>query len=598
MRARRRGREAAALRRGVTGLAQAEVLDGLRRRRQLVVRALTPIVLLGLLVGIELVAGDDDLTGTGDYRVAVAGDLEGAPGALAALRDHPRLEVVEREDARVAADDGADLGLVFPPDFDRRLAAGDVSSLVPVLGFDLPGRTAFALVAAELEGVWRSSLPSGASDARLFDVEVVETEAEREAESLVGQVVSAIVVLQAATVIGGAAARFTTRRAVGVLQSQLLLPVPRGALALAKGTAESLLGLVAVAPVVAAFALVALVVLVAEGAVLGGVATMVAVVLGTLSMLFPASVYGVLIGCAARSPQGASVASALGVVILAGVVSFVSIGPEPVGSLVAIVPIAGLAHGIRLVASGESAALVLAVGAVSTVALGAGLTVVTGRYLGTERLGQRTSSSGPEHRVDTRPAVRFWAGARLVGGLTFRELRRYAGAWRLPLLTAVLFALLFAGAAVVQDVVDDREAGRSFSVAVGGEPSAVGALVDDLSTSRLHPEPVADVAASVSTFESRGGARPAGGTSSRRAREPSRSRWNSLSGRTTTSRPKPRPSSARTSNASRSRPCRTSARSTSPSPWSKFRWRRSPRWSWPGSPRPWRAWSASSPSGS
>jgi hypothetical protein len=81
---------------------------------------------------------------------------------------------------------------------------------------------------------------------------------------------------------------------------------------------------------------------------------------------------------------------------------------------------------------------------------------------------------------------------RLVATLTFRDLRRNVGAWRFPLLSSVLFAVLFVSGAVVTAGAQARTDDVQYSVAVDGDIAGASDLLVYLSESHLLPEPEAD----------------------------------------------------------------------------------------------------------
>ena len=89
--------------------SRPEVAEGLRNRRQLVVRAITPLVLLLTLSAVFAPDTADGPGGRGTYRVAVQGDMAGASATLAAARppaldgtDAPPLTFTEADGAALA----------------------------------------------------------------------------------------------------------------------------------------------------------------------------------------------------------------------------------------------------------------------------------------------------------------------------------------------------------------------------------------------------------------------------------------------------------------------------------------------------------------
>lgn len=86
----------------------------------------------------------------------------------------------------------------------------------------------------------------------------------------------------------------------------------------------------------------------------------------------------------------------------------------------------------------------------------------------------------------------------LVAALTFRDLRRNVGAWRLPALSSILFALLFVGSAATSQAVTERARAISYSVAVDGDIAGATELLQNLDGSpHLAPKPVPEAATAV-----------------------------------------------------------------------------------------------------
>lgn len=76
-------------------------------------------------------------------------------------------------------------------------------------------------------------------------------------------------------------------------------------------------------------------------------------------------------------------------------------------------------------------------------------------------------------------------GARLVAGVTFRELLRRPGGWVATLLTGVLFALLVAAVGLAGERTQDRAEGRTFRVVIGGDVEGARQVLAELASPRL-----------------------------------------------------------------------------------------------------------------
>lgn len=105
-------------------------------------------------------------------------------------------------------------------------------------------------------------------------------------------------------------------------------------------------------------------------------------------------------------------------------------------------------------------------------------------------------------RADRRVS---WPDARLVAGITFRDLLRRPGGWVATLLTAGLFALLVGSVGLSNDRVQDRIETRSFRIAIGGDLDGAARVRELLKTSRFVLAPVADVSAEVTNSRASAG---------------------------------------------------------------------------------------------
>jgi hypothetical protein len=373
-------------------VARQDAVDTIRQRRQLIVRAITPLVLLAVLGGIALIgANEEDFAGE-TYRVAVQGDLAGASATLARLNSHAKLEIVEADDAVIAAANDAHIAVILPDALDASLTAGnDAELIIYETNTDKPSRAATAIVEGQLSEYWRGG--SGAtsrSDSLTLTVSDVESE-DGGAQAVTGQLVSALVLLQGAILIGGAAARFTTRRGAGVLTTQLLLPLPRHRLVLGKGLAEMAVGLVAATPILALTALITATVYAAEDNLGGAGGAILAILVAAAVVAFPITALGMWIGAGARSPEQASIISALAVVGVAAIANFVSLSDDTPIRAVAALPIAGAAKVLRDVFDAGTTPAEVAAAIGSSLAFGLLIARVGGRTLDTERLALRAT---------------------------------------------------------------------------------------------------------------------------------------------------------------------------------------------------------------
>lgn len=117
------------------------------------------------------------------------------------------------------------------------------------------------------------------------------------------------------------------------------------------------------------------------------------------------------------------------------------------------------------------------------------------------------AASAPDRPVEPRSANEPGpiAGARLVAGVTFRELLRRPGGWIATLLTGMLFALLVGAVGLAGERVQDRLEDRSFRVAIGGDLEGSKDLRARLATPRLRLSESSDVANEVTTSRASSG---------------------------------------------------------------------------------------------
>lgn len=375
---------------GAETVARAEARDGLRRHRQLVFRALTPLVLFGFLIALSAFSGGDRAEDS--YSLAITGDTDQATALIALLDAHPRVSVFETDDPARAAAEEADATLAFSGASDEAWSRGEPFEIVVYTTvLDANSRAAVSLVHSILTRDWRDRRLEATGASPTFDVSVVDVVTTPEgARSTLAQLVAALVVLQSVVLVGGAATRFTGRTVTGTLTAQLLLPLRRSELLLGKGLGELAVGLVASAPFLAIIALVATLVAGFDGGVLAGVLALATVALTAAVLSFVAISIGLLIGVASRSAEQSSLYSTFAIVFVAVIVNFVILD-EPRSNLAALIPVAGSAKVLRDVVAGTGSLQVAIVATATSVVLGLLFVALAGRRLDIERLALRAS---------------------------------------------------------------------------------------------------------------------------------------------------------------------------------------------------------------
>ncbi|MCC5951829.1 MAG: ABC transporter permease [Acidimicrobiia bacterium] len=379
-------------------LARLDLLDGLRSRRQLVIRALTPVGLLLVLGAVlALVGGGDERIREGDYTVAVEGDRNGAAEVLGSL-ERERLRFVPVDDATRAVFDGTDVGVVLPDDLDARLAQGERLEITVVENpVRRSSRAAGLLVTSavlDLHAAEVRSVPVASGERRAepaFTYEITTIELTFEGVSvLVAQLIPALLCLQAALLTNGAASRMAGRTQMGLVQSQLALPVRRSELAGAKATAELGVGLVVSLPVLGIVLLLSALRSLDDftGAEMAVAALAVLVALVAMGVLAAAT--GVVIGLVARTHGEVSLGTGVVLVVAAVTAGLVALGPFDLPSVAAVVPVVGLVSSLRHLLDGQ--------GSIGWVAVAIGVTLlaaffmvrVAGRSLDAERMVTRS----------------------------------------------------------------------------------------------------------------------------------------------------------------------------------------------------------------
>lgn len=368
-------------------LARLDLLDGVRNRRQLLIRAVTPLLLLVSLMAMTALAGGGDQLAKDTYLVTVSGDVAGARATLDALvaASGNRIEVAVAADPHLALVSGADLSLVLPDELDTEMAGSDPIDLTLVSAADdKDSRAAATLVRSALAEVVRPLPENLALDAR-----DVQEDLDRGAADLVAQAAAALVLLQGGILIGTSASRFTSKRATGTLAPHLLLPVPRRRLALSRGVCELTLGLLAGLPLLILVGLAAITVLLVAGEPAAVVATVILMPAAAVGVAAPLVGLGVALGARARSHQQSSALTAGGLVVVALMARYVALLPESAPTWVAAVPVAGPAKVLRDGVSGDLQVVALALAVLTTAAFTALVTTIAARSLDRDDLALR-----------------------------------------------------------------------------------------------------------------------------------------------------------------------------------------------------------------
>lgn len=379
--------------RQVGAAARLELLDGIRGRRQLVVRAITPILLFGVVLAVSIVTRGADPVRRDPYRVAVEGDVAGARATLDALRT-PRLVFEPTPDAALAAANGADIGVRLPDRLDEALAQHRPTS-IEVFQTTVTGssRAAVANLRAGLADLYKRQLDDQARAAAVAEVATIFTIDRTDVQlttqgtrELSAQIVPALLTLQAAMLVNATATRILGRRNRGLLMAQLLLPLRRRDLAVAKALAELGIGALAASPVV----LVVLAYVLATGSSRGGAGAaavgVIATAIAAAALALPMVAVGLLIGTAAKSQEQVTLGTALSLVATTMVAAITALGDVPRPRILAVMPIQGMVSALRDVLSGSGSPLWFAVAVLSSTAFAAVLVRLAGRVYRTDRI--------------------------------------------------------------------------------------------------------------------------------------------------------------------------------------------------------------------
>jgi len=379
----------------VRSLALPDLLDGLRARRQLLVRAVTPLLLFAVVFGITVArSGVDGLDPRPTWVIAVEGDLDGARRTLLAIGGG-QVELVATDDASIAVIDGAVAGVRVPDALDDRIERGEVVTIdVIEVTPNADSRAAVSQMGAGALNLDRAALLDavGSDGGVLFTIDRTDVQLTRGGvRSLGAELVAAVVCLQASMLVSGAANRFAGRRAGGLLAAQLLLPVDRRQLALGKGVAELSVGIVASLPILVPLALLAEFVAITRGSAALAVIAIPAVLATAFALDAFTTAIGLFVGVLSRGPEQVTLATGGAVVVSAMVATFVALGDVGRPSFIAVVPFVGAVNALRETLSGAASPLWLLVGVASTV--GAALLLVrrAGRSFDAERFVGRAA---------------------------------------------------------------------------------------------------------------------------------------------------------------------------------------------------------------
>ena len=385
--------------REIRAVAGLEALDGLRSRRQLIVRALTPVVLFACLAGLTLaLRGVDTRNHPQPYDVVVEGDVAGARQTLAQLRPD-RLTFRPVDDARLATTNGAEAGVRLPPGLDEAMARGDAVTVdVYTNALDGGSRAAAALLRSAIVDLHAqqvrgqlAELPSGGAAPGGFTLDL--TNVERTAQgtrSLTSQLIPGLLCLQAALLVAGTANRLVSRRTRGVLVAQLLLPVSRRNLALAKGLGELVVGFVTAAPIMVAVLGFGAVLAFHDGNALQAVTATVATFLAAVVLFALTTTVGVLIGTASRTQEQVSLATGSAVVLAALVATTIGLSTVPVPPALSLIPFAGTIGQLRVLLDGNGSFAWFAVSLATTLIGALAVTTLGGRSLDAQRVVMRS----------------------------------------------------------------------------------------------------------------------------------------------------------------------------------------------------------------
>jgi ABC-type Na+ efflux pump permease subunit len=377
-------------------LARPEIAEGLRNRRLLVIRALTPLAFLVVVAAITASSGPARVA-EDDYVVAVEGDLDGARATLDAIADGtgaagddpPGVRFESSDDAALAVVRGADAGMVVPAHLDERLRTGPPAEVVLYTDADdRPSRAAAVRLRAGLfdQLVVVENPVLAVSETGFAD------DGEEPIDELrvaVAGAVAAFLLLQGGVLVGTAAARLTGRRATGSLVPLLLLPVSRRELVAGRAAAETGLGLITAVPMTLLLVLVAAAVALADGDPTAAVLTVLVAPVAVAAIGLPFVLVGTALGIRARSAQQISGFTAVALVVVALAARGVAGAADATSVWPAVVPVLGPAYAFARTAAGDLAVAEWVLALAGTALLAAALTSLAVRLLGAEHLALR-----------------------------------------------------------------------------------------------------------------------------------------------------------------------------------------------------------------
>ncbi|MBI2704626.1 MAG: ABC transporter permease subunit [Actinobacteria bacterium] len=382
-------------------IARLEMLDGLRSRRQLVLRMITPLVLFAIVAAVTFLTRSAPGTRVDPYVVAVQGDLDGGRRTLDQLSPD-RLRFVKSDDATLDAARIADVGMLVPDGLDERVARGQPASVVLFeTALAAESRSAAAHVRAGFGQLHQNAVVEATRErqtqgtATLITLDVVNVERSTQSTQLqAAGLVTAIALLQAAMLVSTTATRLQSRHNRGLLAAQLLLPFERWRLALGKGLAELTLGIATAVPVLVLTMGVAAWTTQSRDGLAAALIAMVALLACFLSLALVMAAIGLLVGTISRTQEQVSLASAAVVVLAAIIASRAALaGLPPTLTATRFVPILGIVQSTRGFLLGAPADLAwMLVGVASTLSLAALLVRWAGRAFDAERLVLRGSA--------------------------------------------------------------------------------------------------------------------------------------------------------------------------------------------------------------
>lgn len=367
-------------------LGRPELTDGLRNRRQLVIRGVTPLVLLASLVALAAVSGGVDNQADDSYRIAVEGTLsDPAVTDRLAVVAGGRLDLESVDDAALAVADAYDAGLVVARD-----SGGTTTVTVVSDAGSTRSRAAATLVRA---GLYENApYLDGALSVDIGDVgradRAVDPAQQRRS---IGRALAGLLLVQASVLVGTAAARIHGRRTTGALLPQLLLPLRRTDVVLGQGYAEMGLGVVTGVPILALLGLVATGSLLANEAARAVIPALAVILFAFVAVAAPLVALGLAVGIRARSSQQVAAMTAGSFVLVAVLARPVAISPTEPAAAFAALPLVGPAMLVRQTVGGAFDPVVAVLALVGTVVATGLLVRLAARYLTREHVALRSS---------------------------------------------------------------------------------------------------------------------------------------------------------------------------------------------------------------